>query len=95
MFNLILGAELVDGASSYAVVIGGLVARGLEAVGSANEGPRLNPRFDWDGVAGGLVAGEAAEGIAGAVPELNSSQRGHFRFVSEKNYSVRRGLGRR
>jgi len=64
--------------------MGGLVARGDgTAAGKPNEeveGPRLNPRLGKFGVAGGGLVADV-EGVAGAVPLLNSAHRGHFRFV--------------
>jgi len=83
-----LGAETlgVPGAASRSSMadMGGLVARG-EGTAAGNpdvaaEGPRLNPRLGRFAVIGGLVA-DCAEG-AGAVPLLNSAQRGHLRLVS-------------
>jgi hypothetical protein len=65
--------------------MGGLVAKGDgTAAGNPNvavEGPRLNPRLGrFVVVGGGLVADEPD--AVGAVPLLNSAQRGHLRFVS-------------
>ena len=68
--------------------IGGLVAKGEgTAAGNPNdvlEGPRLKPRFGGKPAeaGGGLVAEPDGVGAVGAVPLLNSAQRGHFRFVS-------------
>jgi len=63
--------------------IGGLVAKGDgTAAGNPNvaaEGPLLNPRLGRFAGVGGLVAD--CEGV-GAVPLLNSAQRGHLRLVS-------------
>lgn len=72
--------------SSSAADIGGLVASG-DGTATGNpkavlDGPRLNPRLGKFAVGGGLVAEPEAVGVAGAVPLLNSAQRGHFRFVS-------------
>jgi hypothetical protein len=68
--------------------IGGLVARGDgTAVGNPKLAllpARLNPRLDMFGVGGGLVAL-----VDGAVPLLNSAQRGHFRLVSNKESGER------
>lgn len=65
--------------------MGGLVAKGEgTAAGNPNdvlEGPRLKPRFGGK-AGGGLVAEPDGVGAVGAVPLLNSAQRGHFRFVS-------------
>jgi hypothetical protein len=79
-FNLGAGAS----ASSSRADIGGLVARGEgTAAGKLKEGPRLNPRLGkFAVVGGGLVAEPEGVGVTGAVPLLNSAQRGHFRFVS-------------
>jgi len=81
-FNL--GAA--PGISSSSADMGGLVARGEgTAAGKPKgiEGPRLNPRFGrFAVVGGGLVAGPDWVGVTGAVPLLNSAQRGHFRLVS-------------
>lgn len=86
--NLIFGPEPlgVGGtrSSSSMADIGGLMANGEgTAAGKPNEaleGPRLNPRFGKFPVAGGGLV--ADPGVGGAVPLLNSAQRGHFRFVS-------------
>lgn len=72
--------------------IGGLVARGDgTAAGKPKEvfgGPRLKPRFGRAEVGGGGLAREpAGAGVIGAVPLLNSAQRGHFRFVSTSEMS--------
>jgi len=68
--------------------MGGLVAKGDDtAAGKPNaalEGPRLKPRLGRFAVGGGLVAEPDGVGGVGAVPLLNSAQRGHFRFVSIK-----------
>ena len=82
-FNFGAGAS----ASSSWADMGGLVARGEgTAAGKPNdatEGPRLNPRLGkFAVVGGGLVAEPAGVGVTGAVPLLNSAQRGHLRFVS-------------
>ena len=73
--------------SSSIADIGGLVARGEgTAVGNPKEamgGPRLKPKLGrLTLVGGGLVAEPEAVGVTGAVPLLNSAQRGHLRFVS-------------
>lgn len=67
--------------------MGGLVASGDgTATGKPNaavDGPRLNPRLGRLGVwGGGLVADPEAGDGTGAVPLLNSAQRGHLRLVS-------------
>lgn len=67
--------------------MGGLVASGEgTAAGKPNnavDGPRLNPRLGRFGVAGGGVEADADAGVGGgAVPLLNSAQRGHLRLVS-------------
>ena len=88
--NLILGAEPlgVPGmASSSMADMGGLVAKGDgTAAGNPNaaaEGPRLKPRLGrFAAVGGGPVAEPDGVEAAGAVPLLNSAQRGHFLFVS-------------
>ena len=85
-FNLGAGAS----ASSSWADIGGLVARGEgTAAGkpkAALEGPRWNPRLGKFAVVdGGLVAEPEGVGVTGAVPLLNSAQRGHFRFVSSRD----------
>jgi hypothetical protein len=69
--------------------MGGLVARGEgTAAGKPNEGlegPRLNPKLGrFAVVGGGLVAEPEGVGVTGAVPLLNSAQRGHFRLVSTR-----------
>ena len=82
--SLILGA---DGAVSSSIAErGGLVARGEEtAAGNPNELPpgRMNPNPDNPApIGGGLLAELEGVGGTGAVPLLNSAQRGHFRLVS-------------
>lgn len=90
--SLILGPDPdgVGGIMSLSMTIadiGGLVAKGEgTAAGNPNgvlEGPRLKPRFDGKvaEAGGGLVAEPDGVGAVGAVPLLNSAQRGHFRFV--------------
>jgi hypothetical protein len=74
------------GTSSDAATTGGLVASG-EGTCSELLGPKPSElRLGVNG--GGLPAGpdaEAEAGVAGGcVPELNSAQRGHLRFVSER-----------
>jgi hypothetical protein len=91
--SLILGPDPdgVGGIMSLSMTmadIGGLVAKGEgTAAGNPNdvlEGPRLNPRFGGKlaEAGGGLVAEPDGVRVVGAVPLLNSAQRGHFRFVS-------------
>jgi len=83
--SFIFGAA---GASSNAATTGGLVASG-EGTCSELLGPKPSelPRLGGNG--GGLPADPDAEAVTGAgvaggcVPELNSAQRGHLRFVSE------------
>jgi len=78
--NLILGAE--GAASSSMAERGGLVARGEEtAAGNPNElAPgRLNPSPPNPCEA--LAAEVEGVGGTGAVPLLNSAQRGHLRLV--------------
>ena len=82
--NLILDAE--GAASSSMAERGGLVARGEEtAAGNPNElAPgRLNPSPPNPPPMGEALAAEV-EGVGGtgAVPLLNSAQRGHLRLVS-------------
>jgi len=86
--NLILGAEPLGvpgmaSRSSSMADMGGLVAKGDgTAAGNPNaaaEGPRLKPRLGRFAVVGGGLVAEP-DGV-GAVPLLNSAQRGHFRFV--------------
>jgi hypothetical protein len=84
--SFIFGAA---GASSNAATTGGLVASG-EGTCSELLGPKPSelPRLGVNG--GGLPADPDAEAVTGAgvaggcVPELNSAQRGHLRFVSER-----------
>jgi hypothetical protein len=83
--SFIFGAA---GTSSDAATTGGLVASG-EGTCSELLGPKPSEvRLGVNG--GGLPAGpdaeaEAGVGVAGGcVPELNSAQRGHLRFVSER-----------
>jgi hypothetical protein len=84
--NLILGAE--GAASSSIAERGGLVARGEETAGNPNElAPgRLNPIPPNPPPMGEALAAEV-EGVGGtgAVPLLNSAQRGHLRLVSVNN----------
>jgi|ERR1700722_1144527 len=84
--SLIFGAELDRGGSaSSRAETGGLVASGDgTATGYPKVEPEglLNPRLVADG--GGLVAL-----VGGAVPALNSAQRGHFRFVSKEAKKMR------
>jgi hypothetical protein len=77
------------GASSDAAITGGLVASGE---GTCREllWPKPSELLRLGVNGGGLPAGpdaEAETGVAaagGCVPELNSAQRGHLRFVSER-----------
>ena len=80
-----MGAE---GASSGAATTGGLVASG-EGTWSVLLWPRPSELLRLGVNGGGLTADPDADpaacGVAGGcVPELNSAQRGHLRFVSEK-----------
>jgi hypothetical protein len=84
--SFIFGAA---GTSSDAATTGGLVASGE---GTCNEvlGPKPSELLRLGVNGGGLLAvpdaeAETGAGVAGGcVPELNSAQRGHLRFVSEK-----------
>jgi hypothetical protein len=81
---LSFGAAEEESVSSTMPDMGGLVARGDGTAGKPNEeveGPRLKPRLGKFGVAGGGLVADV-EGVAGAVPLLNSAHRGHLRFVS-------------
>ena len=84
--SLILGAEPdgVEGMTSSSMAdMGGLVASGEgTAAGCPKtfEVARLNPILGK--AAGGC--GLETDGVVGAVPLLNSAQRGHLRFVSGK-----------
>jgi hypothetical protein len=72
------------GTSSNAATTGGVVASG-EGTCSELIWPKPSELLRL-GVKGGGLPAEAAVGVAGGcVPELNSAQRGHLRFVSEKN----------
>ena len=70
--------------SSSIAVTGGDIANGdgpCDIIAFAGKSPPPPPPPGGD-VAGGLVA-EAPPGVGmGGLPELNSAQRGHFRFVS-------------
>ena len=71
--------------------MGGLVARG-EGTAAWKPKPaplRLNSAVPGIGIpgGGGLPAEPEAPGVlGGAVPLLNSAQRGHFRFVSSQKF---------
>jgi hypothetical protein len=86
----------VPGAASRSSMadMGGLVAKGDgTAAGNPNvaaEGPRLNPRFGKFVVVGGGLVADGAE--FGAVPLLNSAQRGHLRLVSIFEKKKRGGI---
>lgn len=77
------------GRSSDAAITGGLVASG-EGTCSELLWPKPSELLRLGVNGGGLPAGpdaEAETGVAavgGCVPELNSAQRGHLRFVSER-----------
>jgi len=97
--SLIFGAEEdgVEGmasSSSIIAVMGGLVARGDgTATGCPKAEPgrpkplRLEGRVAEGG--GGLAIEPVGVGPDGAVPLLNSAQRGHFRFVSLEVNGIR------
>jgi hypothetical protein len=80
--SLIFGAV---GTSPAAAITGGLVASG-EGTWSELLGPKPSELLRLGVNGGGLPADPAAEAAAagGCVPELNSAQRGHLRFVSER-----------
>jgi hypothetical protein len=79
--SLIFGAA---GTSPAAAITGGLVARG-EGTWSELLGPKPSELLRLGVNGGGLPADPDAEAAAGGcVPELNSAQRGHLRFVSER-----------
>jgi hypothetical protein len=84
--SFIFGAA---GASSDAATTGGLVASG-EGTCSMLLWPKPSELLRLGVNGGGLPAdpdaeAETATGVAGGcVPELNSAQRGHLRFVSER-----------
>ena len=88
--SFIFGAA---GTSSDAAITGGVVASGE---GTCNEliwpKPSELPRLGVNG--GGLPADPDAEAVTavgvagGCVPELNSAQRGHLRFVSESEKKI-------
>lgn len=80
------GVGGIESSSMAIADIGGLVASG-EGTAAGNpkalmEGPRLKPRFGRLLLGGGGLVAEL-EGVAGAVPLLNSAHRGHLRLVSE------------
>lgn len=79
--NLSFGAA---GTSPNAATTGGLVASG-EGTWSELLCPKPSELLRLGVNGGGLPAdAEAVAGVAGGwVPELNSAQRGHLRFVSE------------
>lgn len=88
---MIFGAA---GASSGAATTGGLVASG-EGTCSKLLWPNPSELLRFGVSGGGLLADAAAwVGVAGGwVAELNSAQRGHLRFVSERenDYDARMG----
>jgi hypothetical protein len=82
-----LSVSLIFGAvdtSPAAAITGGLVASG-EGTCSELLGPKPSELLRLGVNGGGLPADPDAEAAAGGcVPELNSAQRGHLRFVSEE-----------